>query len=90
MIEATDWAVDILTKAHVAATRFNPDARIRVMLVDGSAQAVLTDSAAPGDTEHAVGEVTILVQEGVEGLLDVEEPHDRLVLRPTGSTPNPH
>jgi len=89
-IQATDWAVDILTKAHVAATRFNPDARIRVTALDGNVQAVLTDTAEPGDSEYALGEVTILVQEGLEGLLDVEEPHDRLVLRPAGSTPNPH
>jgi hypothetical protein len=33
--------------------------------------------------------MTVLVEEGLEGLLDVEEPHDRLVLRPAGSTPNP-
>ncbi len=35
-----------------------------------------------------VGPVTMFVEAGLEGLVDVEEPHDRLVLRPAGSTPN--
>jgi len=28
------------------------------------------------------------VEEGLVGLHDVEEPHDRLVLKPPGSSPN--
>jgi hypothetical protein len=32
--------------------------------------------------------MTLLVEEGLEGLLDVEVPHDRLVMRPAGPTPN--
>jgi hypothetical protein len=28
------------------------------------------------------------VQAGLEGLIDIEEPHDRVVHRPAGSTPN--
>ena len=50
-----------------------------------------TGSAAaprPRDREVGVGDLTLLVEEGLEGLLDVEEPHDRLVLRPAGSTPH--
>lgn len=89
MIEVTEWARDILTRAQAAARRFDPGARIRLARVDGGVQAVLADAPRPGDREIEVGDMTLLVEESLEGLLDVEEPHDRLVLRPTGSTPNP-
>ena len=88
MIEVTDWATDILTRAHAAARRFDPHARIRLARVDRGVQAVLADAPRPGDREVEVGDMRLLVEEGLEGLLDVEEPHDRLVLRPAGSPPN--
>ena len=89
MIEVTEWAEDILGRAQSAARRFNPEARIRLARVDGGVQAMLAEGAQPGDRQLEVGDMTLLVEEGLEGLLDVEEPHDRLVLRPAGSTPNP-
>ena len=88
MIEVTEWARDILTRAQEAARRFDPDARIRLARTDGGVQAVLTDRPQPGDHEVEVGDMTLLVEDGLEGLVDVEEPHDRLVLRPFGSSPN--
>ena len=88
-LDVTEWATEILTKAHRAATRFNPDARIRVASIGGQVQAILTDEAEPGDTELALQDFSILVAQGLVGCLDIEEPHDRLVLRPAGSTPNP-
>jgi hypothetical protein len=53
-------------------------------------EATFTDAPQPGDREVEVGEIAILVEEGLEGLVDIEEPHDRIVLRPAGSEPNPH
>jgi hypothetical protein len=88
-IETTEWARDILTRAHQAARRFNPDAEIRVTRTAMGVEAILTDAPGASDQRVAVGEVTIFVEAGLAGLLDVEEPHDRLVLRPPGSTPNP-
>jgi hypothetical protein len=88
VIEVTDWARDILTRSQEAARRFNPDARIRLARIGGEVQAVLAEKAESGDREVEVGEVSLYVEEGLEGLLDIEEPHDRLVLRPAGSTPN--
>ena len=89
MIEFTDWARDVLANSHTAAVRFNPDARIRLARTDhGGVQALLADGADPGDQELAVGDVAVLVQEGLEGLIDVMEPHEQIVLRPLGSTPN--
>lgn len=90
MLEFTDWAIDILTRADAAARRFNPDARVRLASVGGTVQAVLTDAPADGDRAVEVGGATIYVQQGLEGLVDCVEPHDRIVLRPTGSPPNEH
>lgn len=87
-VEFTEWAKDILGRSHEAARRFNPDARVRLRSIPGGMEAGLTDAPEPGDREITVGRATILVSADLEGLVDVEEPHDRLVLRPAGSTPN--
>jgi hypothetical protein len=89
MIEVTEWARDILGKSQLAAVRFNPEARIRLTRSREGVQAVLTDAPAPSDQTVQVGEMTLYVEDGLEGLVDVEEPHDRLVLKPLGSKHNP-
>jgi hypothetical protein len=89
MIELTEWARDILHRAQAAAGRFDPDARLRLARTGAGVQAVLVHEPEPGDGEVAVDEeTTLFVESGLDGLVDVEEPHDRLVLRPLGSTPN--
>jgi hypothetical protein len=88
MIEFTDWARDILERAQSAARRFDPDARIRLARIGATIQAALTDAPAADDREVEVGDMTLFVEHDLEGLVDVEEPHDRLVLRPSGSAPN--
>lgn len=89
MIEITDWARDILNRSQEAARRFNPEARIRLARIDGGVQAVLAEAPEPTDEPVELGGMTLFVESGLEGLVDVEEPHDRLVLRPSGATPNP-
>jgi hypothetical protein len=89
MIEVTEWAREILGKSQQAAVRFNPDVRIRLgRNLEGSVQAMLTDSPEPEDQQVDLGGMTLYVQRDLEGLVDIEEPHDRLVLRPLGSPPN--
>lgn len=88
MIEVSEWARDILNRSQAAARRFNPDARIRLVRAPGGVEARLTDETAPDDQAIDAGGMTLFVEAGLEGLVDVEEPHDRLVLRPLGSTPN--
>jgi hypothetical protein len=88
VIEFTDWAKDILERAQRAAQRFDPGVRIRLARVSGTIQATLTDAPAADDQEVEVGAMRLFVERGLEGLVDVEEPHDRLVLRPAGSAPN--
>lgn len=88
-IEFTEWARDILEKSDRAAKRFNPSARIRLARGPGGVQAGLTDAPDPSDHAVDVGGMTLYVEQGLDGLVDVEEPHDRLVLKPAGSPPNP-
>lgn len=88
MLEVTEWARDILTRSQAAARRFNPTVVIRLARAEGSVQAVLAEAPEPDDREERIGDMTLYVERGLEGLLDVEEPHDRLVLRPAGSPPN--
>jgi hypothetical protein len=88
MIEVTDWAREILVKSQEAATRFNPDARIRLTRTHGGVQAVLTDAPLQSDQAVELEKMTLYVEAGLEGLVDIEEPHDRLVLKPAGSKHN--
>jgi hypothetical protein len=89
VIEVTEWAADILNRAQSAARRFDPDVFIRLTRTGGGIEATLADGPQPTDQQVVVGDMTLYVEAGLDGLLDIEEPHDRLVLRPAGSTPNP-
>lgn len=88
-LEFTDWAREILARSQAAARRFNPGAAIRLARTRAGVEAVLAEGPAPGDVPVEVDGVTVYAEPGLSGLVDVEEPHDRLVLRPPGSTPNP-
>jgi hypothetical protein len=88
-LEFTDWATDILRRSHEAARRFNPDATVRVFRAGSGVRFELTDRAEPGDRTLDDHGFVLYVEDGIEGLVDVVEPHDQLVLRPLGSTPNP-
>jgi hypothetical protein len=84
VIAFTDWAIEILSKADSAARRFNPDARIRLVRDGAGVRFELTDAPDPSDAAVDRGGFTLLVQEGLDGIVDVVEPHDRLILRPPG------
>jgi len=87
MLAFTDWAIEILSRADTAARRFNPDVRVRIVRDAGSVRFELTDEPAPTDqvVEHPSGFI-LLAEEGLEGTVDVVEPHDQLVLRAPGDT----
>ena len=83
-IAFTDWASDILRRTHEAARRFNPDATVRLHRSEGSVSFDLTDER-PGGDELVLGDgFELLVEDGLEGTVDVVEPHDQLILRPPG------
>ena len=85
-IEFTDWAVAILSRSFEASRRFNPDAKIRVFRRAGGVEFAITTEPEPTDTLVEREGFTLYAEDGVDGIVDVEEPHDRLILRPPGST----
>ncbi|MGQ0669211.1 MAG: hypothetical protein ACT4PO_06005 [Actinomycetota bacterium] len=82
MIEFTDWAIDILTRTHQAARRLNPEATVRLSRKGDGVEFALTDERQDGDRLVERDGFALLVEEGLDGLVDVVEPHDQLVLRP--------
>jgi len=88
MLEVTEWAQEILAKADAAARRLNPDVVIRLATRDGVVQAVLAQAPEAGDEQMRLPGATVYAEQGLTGVVDVEEPHDRLVLRPPGSASN--
>lgn len=84
MLEFTEWAVEILGRSHAASRRFNPDATVRLHRTSDGVAFELTDERHDGD-ELVRGEgFELWVEPGLEGTVDVVEPHDRLILRPPG------
>ena len=83
-LEFTDWAVEILRRTHQAARRFNPDATVRVHRDGDTVAFELTDERPAGDALLSQHGFELLVEAGLEGTVDVVEPHDRLILRPPG------
>lgn len=87
MIEVTGRAADLLAKADTAARRFNPGARIRVVSDrDGGVRFVLSDGPEANDVVVERDGVTFYADATLNGIVDVEEPHDRLVLRRNAHT----
>lgn len=102
MLEVTEWAREILVRADAAARRLNPRARVRLSrtaapavelraeVPAGAIRTELVEAPEAGDESLEIGDATVYVAGDVEGLLDVEEPHDRIVLKPAGSPHNTH
>jgi len=84
VIAFTDWAVEILQRTWQAARRFNPDAMVRLHCASGGVEFTLTDDRAETDELVRGDGFELLVEAGLEGTVDVVEPHDRLILRPPG------
>lgn len=86
MIEFTDWAVRILTRSAEASRRFDPDAKLRLSRSAGGVEFAITDEAEATDGVVEHEGFTLYIEAGLDGIVDVAEPHDRLILRPPGST----
>lgn len=87
VIEFTEWAVEILSRSDAAARRFNPDARLRLVRDDvGGVRFELTDEPLATDAVVRHAGFTLLVEAGLDGTVDVVEPHDQLILRPPGTS----
>jgi hypothetical protein len=86
VIEFTEWATEILRRSHEAARRFNPAATVRMARAGDGVRFVLVDEPGEGDHRVQGDGFELLVEAGLEGIVDVVEPHDRLILRPPSST----
>lgn len=84
MIEATEPAAELLARSGAAARRFNPEACIRVAPGGDGVRFELADGPQPGDVAVEHPEITFYVDATLDGVIDVEQPHDRLVLRLRG------
>lgn len=80
----TDWATDILRRTHAAARRLNPDVTVRLHRSGQGIEFALTDESHEDDELVSGNGFEIWVENGLEGVVDVVEPHDRLILRPPG------
>ena len=83
-IAFTDWATDILRRTHEAARRFNPEATVRLHRAGSGVSFDLTDERPDGDELVRGDGFELLVEDGLDGTVDVVEPHDQLILRPPG------
>ena len=93
-LEFTDWAIEILQRTHEAARRFNASATVRIHRTGDGVAFDLVDEREDGDELVAEPGFELWVAPGLEGTVDVVEPHDRLVLRAPGdperSVRSPH
>jgi hypothetical protein len=83
-IAFTEWATEILRRTHAAARRFNPEAMVRLQRRGDGVAFELTDERPEGDDLVTGDGFELLVESGLEGTVDVVEPHDQLILRPPG------
>ena len=90
MIELTPRAGGSRPRAHQAAQRFTPDAAIRVFRRGDEVEFALADGPQEGDEVVEGHPFRLVVEGGLEGVVAVVEPHDRLVLRAPGSGPLPN
>ena len=84
MLEFTEWAVEILQRTHAAARRFNADATIRLQRTASGVEFALTDERHEGDELVERDGFELWVEPGLQGTVDIVEPHDQLILRPPG------
>lgn len=83
-LEFTEWATEILQRTHAAARRFNPDATVRLSRTASGVAFELADERGDGDERLDGDGFELWVESGLEGTVDVVEPHDQLILRPPG------
>jgi hypothetical protein len=86
VIAFTDWATEILARTWEAARRFDPEAMVRLRRTADGVEFVLTDEREETDRLVEGHGFELLVEDGLEGTVDVVEPHDRLILRPPDDT----
>lgn len=80
-LEISEAAAEVLERAYDAARRFNPEAKVRIYRVGERIETGFADQPEDNDEVLELGELTLFVEAGVAGTLDVSAEHDRLVVR---------
>lgn len=81
MLDITERAAAVVRQSHEAAARFNPDVKIRLVRTSGGLAFAFTDVADPTDGELDCLGTVLLVEEGIDGTIDIGE-HNAPVLVP--------
>jgi Fe-S cluster assembly iron-binding protein IscA len=81
MLQITETAGEVLARAYEAARRFNPDAKVRVHRLGDRIETSFADSPHEGDQVIDAAGITLFVENGISGTLDVSAEHDRLIVR---------
>jgi hypothetical protein len=84
VIRLTPRAEEVLAKAASAARRFDPGATIRITREGDGVRFGFVHDAEDGDVVIEAEDVTMFVEAGLDGVVDITEPHDQPVLRPEG------
>jgi hypothetical protein len=82
VIAFSERAREVLARAAASARRFDAEARIRIARDGEGIRSGFAHGPEPGDHVLEDGDVTVFVQEGLAGVIDVTESHDQLILRP--------
>jgi hypothetical protein len=82
MVTLTERARAALRGSLEAARRFDPDAHLRVVRVEGVVRAVLAEAPDPNDLALDIGGMTIGVEPGIDGTLDAGEHNELAVVAP--------
>ncbi len=83
-IELSPRAEEILTRSYAAARRFDPGVELRLARGRGAPEVMLVHGPDPADDRIEREGFVLHVEPGLSGVLEVHEPHDRLVLVPRG------
>ncbi|MEX0989215.1 MAG: hypothetical protein WD206_02825 [Actinomycetota bacterium] len=81
MIGFSERAIEALARSAAAARRFNPDARLRIAPDAAGVALSITDGPEPGDDTVERDGFTLYLASGLDGTLDIAEPHDTFVIR---------
>lgn len=81
MIEVTGRARDLLRRSLGAARRFEPSTGIRLARRGDGVDFGLAAGPLDGDTVVDGDGFSLWIEAGLSGTVDVEDPHEQLVLR---------
>jgi hypothetical protein len=78
----TERATEAVALFHKAAARWDPEAKIRLERDGASLAPKLAAGPEPGDITLEVGGVTVLVPDGLDGVVDAGD-HNELTVAPS-------